>query len=175
MAEPQTCSIEVQFGAPVRLSSNHQQRLVSLISEICDAYEQENPDRVMWPAGIGDKPMSNWLAVEDGEMEFDGSVFQIECCERERYELEVLQKTQSYEFHVLNDALNRIGWPEIHKFQEELRKGQAVDEDAGGFMLRCIKRLFRIKRRDPVLTFQEAARSMLSEQLELAGQGTPHE
>ena len=61
----------------------------------------------------------------------------------------------------LEEAIDRMGWPEIHAFQDELRKGQDVREDAGGFMLRAIKALFGIKPTDPVTTYQQAARALV--------------
>lgn len=57
-------------------------------------------------------------------------------------------------------AIDRMGWDEIHAFQDRL--GQSPYEDAGGFMLRKIKRLFGICP-DPLPTYQEAARAMLAE------------
>ncbi len=53
-----------------------------------------------------------------------------------------------------------IGWPDIHRFQDELRNGQGVREDGGGFFVRCILGLFGIKS-DPVETYQEAAKRLL--------------
>jgi hypothetical protein len=64
------------------------------------------------------------------------------------------------EEEALERAIDRMGWPEINAFQERLSLD--VYEDAGGFMLRKIKRLFGI-RRDPVLTYQDAARAMLAQ------------
>lgn len=61
----------------------------------------------------------------------------------------------------LEAAIDRMGWPEIHAFQDELRKGQDVREDAGGFMLRAIKALFGITPTDPVTTYQQAARALV--------------
>lgn len=55
-----------------------------------------------------------------------------------------------------------IGWPEIHAFQEELRKGQGVREDGGGFFARCIMSLFG-RKSDPVETYQKAAERLLRE------------
>jgi hypothetical protein len=60
----------------------------------------------------------------------------------------------------LERAIDRMGWAEINAFNE--RAYQDVYEDAGGFLLRKIKRLFGI-RRDPVLTYQDAARAMVEE------------
>lgn len=80
-------SIEVSFAQPVNIGRVHQQRLVSLIGEICDGYEAKHPDRVMWPAGFGQKMLVNPLALEDDEpIPFDESCLSIECAERENYD-----------------------------------------------------------------------------------------
>lgn len=55
-----------------------------------------------------------------------------------------------------------IGWPEIHAFQDELRNGQGVREDGGGFFVRCIMALFG-RRSDPVENYQQAAARLLQE------------
>jgi hypothetical protein len=153
-------SISVSFGAPVEISAEHQQRLVSLVGEICDAYEDTHADRTMWPAGIGGAPSGLW----GGRPEFDMSVLSIDCCERERFEDEERYRSLPYAKQVIADAIDRIGWPEIDRFQAELRQGKSIDEDAGGFMLRAIGRLFGIRRRrDPVVTYQDAARALFEE------------
>ncbi len=56
-----------------------------------------------------------------------------------------------------------IGWPEINAFRSELREGQDHREDAGGFFVRCIRRLLRISEphRDEVVTHQMAAKRLL--------------
>lgn len=64
------------------------------------------------------------------------------------------------EIAAIERGIDKMGWPEITAFQESL--SQDVYEDAGGLMLRKIKRLFGI-RHDPVLTYREAARAMLNE------------
>lgn len=62
----------------------------------------------------------------------------------------------------LEDAIKRMGWPEIHAFQDELRKGQDYREDAGGFMMRAIRRLFGLPRPAlDVVNYQQAARAMV--------------
>lgn len=82
-----TRAIEISFPVPVHLSEYHQRRLAELIGAICDLYEQHHPDRVMWPAGIGQKMLTNPFMVDDDHpMQFDESVFEIECCERENYD-----------------------------------------------------------------------------------------
>jgi hypothetical protein len=63
------------------------------------------------------------------------------------------------EAEALERAIDRMGWPEIHAFNERL--SQDVYEDAGGFIIRKIKRLFGI-RRDTVLSYQDAARAMVA-------------
>ena len=55
-----------------------------------------------------------------------------------------------------------IGWPHIHAFQGELRKGQGVREDGGGFFARCIMALLG-KRPDPVENYQQAVARLLAE------------
>jgi len=50
--------------------------------------------------------------------------------------------TSEAEAAVLECAIERMGWPQIRAFEEELGRGQDVAEDAGGFMLRAVRRLF---------------------------------
>lgn len=61
----------------------------------------------------------------------------------------------------LEQAIDRMGWPEIDAFFVELRKGQGVYEDGGGYFIRAIKRLFGLKPVDDVLTYKEAAKKLL--------------
>ncbi len=82
-----TTAIEVTFAAPVHLSQSHQTRLFDLIGDICKAYEAEHPERTMWTACIGQKMLSNPFMVDDDHpMQFDESVFVVECFERENYD-----------------------------------------------------------------------------------------
>lgn len=64
---------------------------------------------------------------------------------------------------IIEETIDQLGWPEIHAFQDELRKGQDIREDAGGFMLRAIKALLGIRRDDQVTTYQQAARALVAE------------
>jgi len=57
--------------------------------------------------------------------------------------------------------IDKMGWPEIHAFYGELYKGQDIYEDAGGFFLRALRRLFGLKKRETVTTYKEAAQAML--------------
>lgn len=53
-----------------------------------------------------------------------------------------------------------IGWDEIHAYQDELRKGQDIYEDAGGFFSRALMAMFG-KRPDPVTNYQNAVQALL--------------
>lgn len=59
--------------------------LDGLVDMVCEKYEEEHPDRVMWPAGHGGKVL--WREPE--EPDFDMSVFAIEVSEREAYPKEL--------------------------------------------------------------------------------------
>ena len=58
---------------------------------------------------------------------------------------------------------DHIGWPDIRRFQTQLRRGQGVREDGGGFFVRCIMALISRTYNSEVETYQEAARRMLKE------------
>ncbi len=69
---------------------------------------------------------------------------------------------RSREEDILRAAVWRMGWPEINAYHDELNKGQDVREDAGGYFMRAIGRLFGVKpQRDVVTTHQDAAMAML--------------
>lgn len=78
-------AIQVSFGAPVAMSRDQERRLHDLISEVCDGYEAEHPDRVMWLAGFGGLPMN---IHDDNALDFDMSVLAMDCAERERFDTE---------------------------------------------------------------------------------------
>ncbi len=67
------------------------------------------------------------------------------------------------ERQMLLEAVDRMGWPEIHAFNAELGKGQGIYEYAGGYMMRCIKTLFGIKPREEVLTYKRAMKALIDE------------
>lgn len=71
--------IEVEFPFSVELLPGFTELLATTVSLICKKYEAENPDRVMWPAGHGSKPI--WREPE--EPEFDDSIYHISVAERE--------------------------------------------------------------------------------------------
>lgn len=67
------------------------------------------------------------------------------------------------ENEMLEAAIDRMGWNEIHAFNAELRRGQSIYEDAGGYFMRCIKALFGIKPQNEVVTYQQAARALVEQ------------
>ena len=85
-------AIEISFGAPVELSEAEEQMLMGLLSSACDRYSDEHPDRIMWVAGWGAKPL--WR--EPQEPDFDDTVLHGECYERERYDTERRRSDPEY-------------------------------------------------------------------------------
>lgn len=71
--------IEITFPVPVELPEGFEKTLSALVGMACDKYESENPDRVMWAAGHGSKPI--WREPE--EPTYDDSVYQIQVEEKE--------------------------------------------------------------------------------------------
>lgn len=63
-------------------------------------------------------------------------------------------------FYLFNP--DQIDWTDIHRFKDEIAKGQDIYEDGGGFFTRAISGLFRAKT-TTVTTYQEAAKSLLKE------------
>lgn len=88
MPDPKLQSIEVTFPVPVELPDKWEQRLDQLVGEVCSLYEQQHPDRVMWPCGSGQKitymPMTREDEMTRG-LEFDDTTYAIDVHERERY------------------------------------------------------------------------------------------
>lgn len=78
----ETYQIKITFPVGVDLTREDQESLIEIADKICKRYEAQNPDRVMWPAGVGDEPVDIW----GDEPKFDDSVFSIDVAERERYE-----------------------------------------------------------------------------------------
>jgi hypothetical protein len=77
--------IEVIFPVPVDLPAGWERVLDGLVEMVCEMYEAENPDRTMWPAGMGSKPI--WREPE--EPNFDDNVYCVEVAEREAYPKEI--------------------------------------------------------------------------------------
>jgi hypothetical protein len=78
--------IEVDFPIEVDLSSDVQQELQNLVMKICKA--NCPPNHAFWPMATGSKPTFIPMTAEDeqeGGMEFDDSIYHIECGIRQRY------------------------------------------------------------------------------------------
>lgn len=79
--------IEISFPLGVELTNDDQRALIAIASRICDRYEAENPSRVMWPFGVGQKMLADPVKLSDDEpIPFDDNCFQITCSERENYD-----------------------------------------------------------------------------------------
>jgi len=76
--------IEIEFPFLVELPPGFEQVLGTLVNLVCKKYEAENPDRVMWPAGHGSKPI--WREPE--EPDFDDDIYHISVAEREAHKKE---------------------------------------------------------------------------------------
>ncbi len=77
--------IEISFPVGIDLPPGWDRTLDALVGMICEQYEEDNPTRVMWPAGQGAKPL--WR--EPQEPDWDTSVYYIEVAEREAYPKEI--------------------------------------------------------------------------------------
>lgn len=76
-------AIEITFAAPVPWVEGVDRLLQDIADMFCKAYEQENPDRTMWPAGIGSRPNMFAIFSDDHENMFNPEVYSIDCQERE--------------------------------------------------------------------------------------------
>jgi hypothetical protein len=142
----------------MKLSGDFDRRLVDLLNEVCEAYEAEHPDRVMWPSGYGSAP--KWskrdaaflgLSADDdapdsGEPTFDDSTFQISISEREAYPEDIASRSKrkaraarpapEYREPTLEDASR------IADIARRLMRNDATYSDmfaalrAGGFVVR---------------------------------------
>ncbi len=73
--------IEITFPVEVEFPLGFERTLDALLGMICEQYQKENPDRVMWPAGMGGKPMGN-IMISDN-VDYDMSYLCIDIAERE--------------------------------------------------------------------------------------------
>jgi hypothetical protein len=81
-------SIRVDFPVPVDLPPGFDRALESLVNMVCEAYEKENPERTMWPAGMGAMPVYR----EPEEPLFDLSVLNIAVAERDASDRELRRR-----------------------------------------------------------------------------------
>jgi len=81
--------IEIDFPCLVSVPQGFYQQLAELIDKVCDCYESEHPNEVMWPAEHGSKIISIPITKEDEEngvpLKFDDTIYRIGVCKRERY------------------------------------------------------------------------------------------
>jgi hypothetical protein len=80
--------IEINFPEPVELDNRQMQRLDAIAGELCKAWQEKHPGRVMWPFGTGFKITFMPMTREDEEtrgIEFDQDTFEISCSERADY------------------------------------------------------------------------------------------
>lgn len=99
--------IEISFPVPVELPLGFDRVVDALVNMVCKYYEQENPTRVMWPAGHGSKPNFSQVdalvlgkdvnpnAPKTGEPTWDDDVYHIDVAEREAYEKELQRRRRS--------------------------------------------------------------------------------
>lgn len=102
-------AIEIRFPVDVEPPEGFFRALDGLLDMVCKKYQAENPDRVMWPAGSGCKPLFNPYTVSDDEpLRFDESIYFIECCEREDYHGNNPHNPRGAELQAIaNERLNR--------------------------------------------------------------------
>lgn len=71
--------INITFPVPVNLPDGFGCVLSSLVGMVCEKYERENPERIMWAASHGFKPIFKMGNI----VEFQQHIYSIECEERE--------------------------------------------------------------------------------------------
>lgn len=59
--------------------------------------------------------------------------------------VQIATAIEDAELWAVERAISRMGWHEIRAYEDEWLKGQQ-DDDAGGYFLRCLSRLFGVKR-----------------------------
>lgn len=83
-------SIEITFPVSIKLDDKDYHNLNEVVRIICARYEASHPGRVMWAFGQGFKPTYIPMTKEEEDagrhMEFDESIYAIECSEREDYD-----------------------------------------------------------------------------------------
>lgn len=59
--------------------------------------------------------------------------------------VQIAEAIEAAELWAVERAISKMGWPEIKAYEAEWNKGQQ-DDDAGGYFIRCLSRLFGVKR-----------------------------
>jgi len=75
--------------------------------------------------------------------------------------VKIAESIEEAESKACERAIDRMGWDEINAFNAEFHTGQSVYEDAGGYFLRALGRLFGVKPCNEVVSYQNAARAIL--------------
>ena len=78
--------ISISFPVGVSLTREDEIALHDVAVAICARYKAANPDRTMWPAGVGSRPLNIMTCGDDEPLEFDDNCFSIDCSERENYD-----------------------------------------------------------------------------------------
>ncbi len=78
-------SISISFPVPVEATEETQRFLDEALTAICEDYELDNPQRVMWVFGVGGTPPPGFM-FDEPRGDWDMSTLNFEIAERERYE-----------------------------------------------------------------------------------------
>lgn len=129
-------SISITFPVPVEMTEETNRFLDEALTAVCEDYENDNPDRVMWVFGQGGTPPAGWLHGEP-EGEWDMAAFNIEIAERERYEGETtIQRSDLRRaFHERDKFRDQV----IDTCKRAERAEKALQDETG----------WLIERRDP--------------------------
>lgn len=93
--------INITFPVGIEPPPGFMQTLDALVNMVCEAYEKENPHRVMWPAGSGfpydvrGRHIESLALMGDdavGEAETDWSIYAIDVKEREAREKDLKKR-----------------------------------------------------------------------------------
>lgn len=63
---------------------------------------------------------------------------------------------------IIDTTIDEMGWPEIGEYNKEFRRGQMYD-DAGGFIMRAIGRLFGARHKyDELTNYKKSMKTMIN-------------
>lgn len=81
MSETRLRQILIEFPVDVELPDEAMRLIHQATSLVCEAYEREHPDEVMWASGIGSMPVWRYGDIEG----FDDAVYNVSVSVREAY------------------------------------------------------------------------------------------
>jgi len=98
--------LAIRFDVGVEITDQDQRELHDIASRICKRYEDANPERSMWPAGVGHQPTNIWTCGDDEPLQFEEHCFSISCSERENYDWPcgICAKKQGDHGHCITNA-----------------------------------------------------------------------